>query len=406
MAKTQTHLQVFVASPGDVGDERRILETVIREHNLMLSRSDVHLDLIKWETHTYPAIGADAQDVVNQQIGDEYDIFIGIMWGRFGSPTKRAESGTKEEFERALNRYISSEGSVQIMFYFKEAGIPPSKIDPRQLSNIQEFKRRIAKDHGVLYKEFETAEDFQTKVRMHLGLVVQDWIKANPDGAVTTPARTATMTSNTDDPLANLSALTEDEYGDSLIELSERGDDAWTKVTNSIQKMTDAINEVGEKFNLRTAEIEDLTAGGTTPDIKSAKRVSKNAANDLEVFVNQLSAEIPVFKEQHLFAMETFGHIAMISDKDMNVDAEGIKKALTNTQEYRNEISTSSESLSEFRGIIAGLPRMTAAFNRARRRAAAVMEDLLVQLRAAESQSDDVVSLLKRMANSGEETGQ
>ena len=129
MAKTQTHLQVFVASPSDVPDERRILEEVITEFNVTWGDSqNVHLDLIKWETHTRPSLGKDAQDVVNQQIGDDYDIFLGIMWGRFGSPTNRAESGTEEEFNLACSRWKTSPGSVQIMFYFKDAGIPPSKI--------------------------------------------------------------------------------------------------------------------------------------------------------------------------------------------------------------------------------------------------------------------------------------
>ncbi|PYL26201.1 MAG: hypothetical protein DMF37_02915 [Verrucomicrobia bacterium] len=50
-------------------------------------------------------MGADAQDVINHQLA-EYDIFLGIMSCRFGSPTKRAHSGTEEEFNRAGFRNI------------------------------------------------------------------------------------------------------------------------------------------------------------------------------------------------------------------------------------------------------------------------------------------------------------
>lgn len=32
----------------------------------------------------------------------EYALFVGIMWNRIGTPTPRAESGTVEEFERAI----------------------------------------------------------------------------------------------------------------------------------------------------------------------------------------------------------------------------------------------------------------------------------------------------------------
>ena len=130
MAKTRTLLQVFVASPGDVKDERKLLDSVISELNKTWGHSNgVMLELLKWETDSHPGFGADPQDVINSQIGEEYDIFIGIMWGRFGSPTKRAESGTEEEFNRAYTRLSNSSNSVQIMFYFKDAAIPPSKID-------------------------------------------------------------------------------------------------------------------------------------------------------------------------------------------------------------------------------------------------------------------------------------
>ena len=97
MAKSQTILQVFVASPGDVDIERKILEDVISEFNLTWSDTNkVRLELLKWETHSHPGFGQDAQDVINQQIGNDYDIFIGIMWGRFGSPTNRSESEPKK----------------------------------------------------------------------------------------------------------------------------------------------------------------------------------------------------------------------------------------------------------------------------------------------------------------------
>lgn len=175
MPKNQTLLQVFVASPGDVAEEREILESVIDEINQTSAKiSNIRLELIKWETHSRPGFGEDAQDVINQQIGDDYDIFLGIMWGRFGSPTQRAGSGTEEEFDRALARWKASPGSVEIMFYFKNAGIPPNEIEPEQLAKVQAFKDRISSEGG-LYHESEDAEQFRTKVRGDLNGVIQDW---------------------------------------------------------------------------------------------------------------------------------------------------------------------------------------------------------------------------------------
>jgi hypothetical protein len=79
MAKQVSVLSVFVASPDDVADERECLEGVIRELNLQWTSRCVRLELVRWETHVYPGVGSDPQQVINEQIGDDYDIFLGLL---------------------------------------------------------------------------------------------------------------------------------------------------------------------------------------------------------------------------------------------------------------------------------------------------------------------------------------
>ncbi len=98
MPRQETILQVFVAAPSDLAEERAALEDVIWELNSTWSRTlGCRLDLLRWETHAVPGMGLDAQDVVNRSVPRDYDIFIGMLWSRFGTPTTRAESGTEEE---------------------------------------------------------------------------------------------------------------------------------------------------------------------------------------------------------------------------------------------------------------------------------------------------------------------
>ncbi|WP_462074860.1 hypothetical protein [Nitrospira sp. CMX1] len=54
--------------------------------------------------------------MINDQIG-EYDIFIGIMWRRFGTPTGVAGSGTEGEFRIAYKRWQENP-QIALMFYF------------------------------------------------------------------------------------------------------------------------------------------------------------------------------------------------------------------------------------------------------------------------------------------------
>src|SRR5689334_2154747 len=112
-------IRIFAGSPGDVEKEKESLAGVIDELNRTISSLVPHkptlLELITWKTHTYPA-GGRPQGVINMQIGD-YDIFLGIMWKRFGTPTGEALSGTEEEYTRAFENWKKS-GKPHLMFYF------------------------------------------------------------------------------------------------------------------------------------------------------------------------------------------------------------------------------------------------------------------------------------------------
>src|SRR5882724_249218 len=98
-------LYVFLASPGDVPQERKHVNTVVEE----LNRSTFHargfnLIVKEWKADTFPGHGTDAQQIVNEQIAEmkNYQLFVGIMWNRLGTLTPRSESGTVEEYERAV----------------------------------------------------------------------------------------------------------------------------------------------------------------------------------------------------------------------------------------------------------------------------------------------------------------
>src|SRR5439155_8546244 len=59
--------------------DRRQNRTFVRY--AMSGGLNLRLELLRYETHTYPDIGQ-AQDVINRQIKVDYDILIGVMWKR------------------------------------------------------------------------------------------------------------------------------------------------------------------------------------------------------------------------------------------------------------------------------------------------------------------------------------
>lgn len=167
--------KIFLASPGDTSDERKAAEEVIDEINKTTGpRDNYRFELLKWETDTYSAIGEDGQDVINKQIGSDYQIFVGVMWKKFGSPTKRAGSGTEEEFQLAYDRHEKKK-DIHIMFYFNSAPIPQD-ADLVQAQKVKEFKTRI-QDLGVYHRSFESTKDFEKELRMGLQRYVTNLLK-------------------------------------------------------------------------------------------------------------------------------------------------------------------------------------------------------------------------------------
>jgi hypothetical protein len=177
--ETARMVRVFVSSPSDVAEERAVLDEVVASIN----RTDgeaagFRLELIKWETHVTPQIGPRPQQVIDAQI-PEYDVYIGILKHRFGTPTGRYRSGTEKEYRDALQRW-KAEGSPWILFYFATAVIDPVKLDLDQFARVQRFRQAIETKGQGLYSVYEGVRDgprsFYVQVSEHLRGIVRQMV--------------------------------------------------------------------------------------------------------------------------------------------------------------------------------------------------------------------------------------
>jgi hypothetical protein len=175
MSKEEIKLNVFVASPSDVNGEREIVSAICMELNSIWGDLlGLNLNLIRWETHTYPAVSEYAQNAINEQL-DDYDIFIALFWNRFGTPTKVALSGTEEELNIAIEIYKKQNKSLDIMVYFKEQTTDNSNRE--QQKNVNILKEKIEKNGSIYYRTFRELKDFESLLRMNLSFVAQKWAK-------------------------------------------------------------------------------------------------------------------------------------------------------------------------------------------------------------------------------------
>jgi len=167
-------LKIFLASPSDVAKERKYVEEVIDEINRTIAPSkSVILELIS-SKHTLPGYGQDGQSVLNKQMGTmkEYEIFLGIMWSRVGTPTQRAESGTIEEFQRAV-RANKNHNKPEIWFYFRklEAHLETTeKLE--EAKKVVTFKEKVQRK--ALTHDYNNPSQFRDLFRENLSRWLND----------------------------------------------------------------------------------------------------------------------------------------------------------------------------------------------------------------------------------------
>jgi len=180
-------IRVFLSSPEDCKPERVAASGVLDEMNRTIGgRKRVFFQLLRWEDLP-PGLGSNPQAVIDQQLGT-YDILIGVMWMRFGTPIPGgAGSGTEHEVQQAIESW-SRIGEPRVMFYFKLD--PPedlSAIDPAQLANVQDFRARL--QARALTQTFHGTSEFESKLRVHLHKLIEHRRErvASPRGIVEPP---------------------------------------------------------------------------------------------------------------------------------------------------------------------------------------------------------------------------
>lgn len=174
MPRDLTQLTVFISSPSDVSELRGIAETAVREvSEITKLTKGITLLPISWKSDVVPGVAGDPQEVINDQTIGSYDIYLGIVGARFGSPTPRAGSGTEEEFSLALNRFKKEPLSIRILFYFQKFGFDPFSTDLSQLTEVLSFRNGL-NEKGVLFRDLVDLDDGLSSIKAHLLKLVQD----------------------------------------------------------------------------------------------------------------------------------------------------------------------------------------------------------------------------------------
>lgn len=386
MPRNSTVLQVFVASPSDVADERTTLDSVIAELNRTWAGSlGVRFEVLKWETHARPGFDADAQAVINSQIPDDYDVFIGILWSRLGTPTGRAASGTVEEFERAYLR-LKTTGSVpEIMLYFKDAPLTPSRIDAAQFGALQTFRNSLP-EKGGLYSTFEDLAGFEASLRAHLTAIAQKFVSMS-DSQIAPASPSG--------PPRVLPPIEDDENGvlDYLDIYGTRTQD----MTAAMDVINEATVRVGEQLSQRTSE---MSAHGAS-DAGQAKRLIKRASEDMFRYADALGSQVTVLSSarQEAFAALSSAVALMADFRSNPAQLRSLRETILGTIA---SAATAKSGLLGMRQAANGLPRITKDLNRSKRAVTENLDKFLSEIESTESTVTNIIEAMDRLLASSD----
>lgn len=375
MSRTESVLTIFLASPSDLVEERNLLQEIIVEWNQTWARNlGLRLELLRWEQDAYPGIGADSQDVINRQIPEDYDLFIGLMWSRFGTPTARAGSGTAEEFARALARFKNSPTDISLFFYFKDTPIEPSKIDPIQLQQVQKFKVSLGNE-GLLFWNFADTDQFGKQVKLHLTKHVQSW-RHRPQLEHVKPPILQSPTPVITELVGQPSYIgdTDADQDEGFLDLLEVFTERSSEVSEIATRLAEAQRELSARTTQGTIELQAQAAdpSGTTP--AQARRLISKVADEMLRFTNRVNVEVPLFRAAMDSSMGALTRAATLS---VEFDKEQTRSAKSAAIQLLDALTGAHHSMVEFKTSTLGLPRITKEINVAKRKQAAALDELI-----------------------------
>jgi len=376
--KEVKQIKLFVSCPGDISDELDSIKLVVQDINDTIGEySSYVIKILNWKTDTYTQIGSDAQEVINEQIDSKYDILLGLIWSRIGTPTKRDKSGTVEEINRAL-----SNNDKEQLIYFKTTSIDITKIDVNQIGKINDFKKDL-KEKGVLFHQFPTTDDFESLLKVQLPKLINDKI-INRKEVIEKPKEESIIPVIINDKYSHITSLIKEvENFDKetiQIDIFNSVDEASSHlnlVTSSLHSMTESMSDWTKNMNLRT---EELNRTNNIKDKRLRESRQKTIINllavELDDFNNRIRNQLPVFADNYKKVGTSYSKILLIAKSYNDKEVEELKES---AQGLLENSDYSLDSLANLLKSMMDLPPLNFKFNKAKREAEITIKDLIVE---------------------------
>lgn len=371
--KSINQIKIFVSCPSDIVDELTSIRLIVEEINKTSGKhNSYNLEILNWKTDTYTQVGSDAQEVINDQLEGEWDILVGLLWLKIGTPTKRDKSGTIEEINRTI--LIKEK---ELLVYFKTA--PPDdidKIDLIQLGQVRDFRVELS-SKGVLYKEFNSIEQFESLFRINLtNLIIEKILNQK------TPQESLVPLKAISDKYSSINELiSEVENNDGklmeidVFKLVEETTSSLRNVTTSLHSITDSLNELTNSLKERITNINSyLHIKDDRLRMSKIKVVTDLLSNDLDEFNKLINLELPVFSKNFTSLGYTYPTVMLVASSLDSSDAMGIKQSAL---EYKDSMDFATVSCADLLREVMKWPVVNSKFNKSKRDTEITLKNLI-----------------------------
>jgi hypothetical protein len=160
------HFSVFISSPSGMDEEKSIIIEEIRTLSEQAAGNNTpSISVAAWPADIAAGAAGYGQAVINRQTS-HHDIFVCLVGTHMGTPTPRANSGTEEEFDRAIEAILNGH-PVQVLLFFSNLLARPQSLDPHQLLLVRAFREKAGR-LGVLYHTYTDHDQLRHLFRISL----------------------------------------------------------------------------------------------------------------------------------------------------------------------------------------------------------------------------------------------
>ncbi|HUU13453.1 MAG TPA: DUF4062 domain-containing protein, partial [Terriglobia bacterium] len=202
--------RVFIASPGDLSEERKLFPKILETINSQKAHSmGIHLEALGWED-TLPGLGR-PQALINEDV-EKCDLFVMLLWKRWGTPpdrNSRFTSGTEEEFALA-RRLHRKQKTPDVFLYFRDISEEMIADPGKQLRKVLNFRKEIEAERSLFFKRYSEPIEWERLLTTHIAKWLDGYEPAIDSGQGVVPQEFSDRLAQLEARMRKLAAENED----------------------------------------------------------------------------------------------------------------------------------------------------------------------------------------------------